>query len=766
MKRRVYAALAALSVLATSCGGAANTTTTETTVLTTSTEPSDTTTVQTTVEETDAETTAAPSANDGSTSPAVTTSDIIYLKRPTLLGDIVNVEPVTYSPRSGYLTPESDLSNVYLGGYEWEFGDSNEYYDTTEIRSKLIENGFVLSSSHGNEFFQTYETNRYNLQANFVTTDSVLHTYNIYFMHLLRDIESKHLCGDLTQLSKDMLAAAEQHYSELSGTEWEDAALKEMAFFAVGAKLQDSTVEVPAAVSDMVSKEIELINAASGIDMSYIFEELMEDYSQYKPRGNYETTEQLQRYFRAMTWYGKIGFRSDDQTLNRAALLITLSLADNLDSWSRIYQVTSFFAGESDDFGYYELMPIIEAVYGKGTKPADLVGKETEWSTYNDLCQTLDPPQISSVVVLETDSDEEKAAANKGFRFMGQRFTLDEAVFEQLVFRNVKKDDEGNARKLPSAMDFPAAMGSKTAEAILEEEGLTNYPNFSEQMDKAKKLVSDAPDSMWSANLYSSWIYTISPLLNEKDDSYPAFMRTDAWNRRNLISFLGSYAELKHATILYTKQIMAEMGGGGEPDYDDRGYVDCEPEVFARLSTLITSTSDGLAKFDMIEPDDKENMALLAQLCDKLKVIAVKELEGELPTDDEFELIRTMGGQLEHFWEAVMDKEYPDETYHDTMEHPPAYIADIATDPDGSCLEVGVARPFCMYTIVEVDGQLKIASGPVFSYYEFSQPIDDRLTDTEWRIMMGIQPDENGEWGKQTPASRPEWYDKYYYSRY
>ena len=30
--------------------------------------------------------------------------------------------------------------------------------------------------------------------------------------------------------------------------------------------------------------------------------------------------------------------------------------------------------------------------------------------------------------------------------------------------------------------------------------------------------------------------------------------------------------------------------------------------------------------------------------------IAEKELRGELPTDEEFELIRSYGGQLEHFW--------------------------------------------------------------------------------------------------------------------
>lgn len=56
---------------------------------------------------------------------------------------------------------------------------------------------------------------------------------------------------------------------------------------------------------------------------------------------------------------------------------------------------------------------------------------------------------------------------------------------------------------------------------------------------------------------------------------------------------MGSWTELKHDTVLYSKQFMAEMGGGDE-ELDDRGYVEPEPELYYRLSKMAENTSKGL----------------------------------------------------------------------------------------------------------------------------------------------------------------------------
>ena len=675
--------------------------------------------------------------------------NVQYLARPSLLTKHYASRSVPAPAALSYQVPAGDLSNVDFG----------TFYVSEEMQALLAKNGFVLEESSNDEFFQLYESNRYAMRANYVTVDSMMHTYHLYFSRLLKKLEREQLSTDMLNVSKVMLEKAQAHYNALRGTEWEDAAKTELAYFTVGCSLLDPATAVPDAVSAEVQAELSAINAASEIGYSNIFTTVMEDYSQYIPRGYYDGSEDLKRYFKAMMWYGRMGFTLDDDTLSRAAVLVTLGMeGDCFQTWSKVYDVTSFFAGASDDIGYYELQPAIMAAYGDVTDVSALAGKDAEWNSFKATCKTLPAPAINSIPVSEEASDEEHDAAQKGFRFMGQRFSIDEASFTQLTYRQVKEAEDGSKRILPDALDFPAALGSETALTVLENSGKTNYPNYSAQMTKVRSTVKEAPLSSWTANLYSAWIYTLMPLLESKDASYPPLMQSDAWRRKALLSFEGSYTELKHDTILYSKQMMGEMGGGPDEEADDRGYVEAEPEVFARLQALVDATSAGLSDYGMLSDADRENLRILSELSGKLGTIAQKELAGELPTEEEFELIRTVGGQLEHFWEEVMDAEYPDEEYHSTAQHPAAIVADIATDPNGTCLEVGTGKPMTMLVIVEVDGQLKVASGPVFSFYQFEQPISNRLTDSKWRAMLGYEENAAGEYAQDASVKYPDWY--------
>ena len=69
-------------------------------------------------------------------------------------------------------TVEPDLSNLV---------NLNQFYFTDEDKSLLAENLFVVKPSYSNEFFEIYEENRYSQVPNFVTVDSMMHTYHLYF---------------------------------------------------------------------------------------------------------------------------------------------------------------------------------------------------------------------------------------------------------------------------------------------------------------------------------------------------------------------------------------------------------------------------------------------------------------------------------------------------------------------------------------------------------------------------------------------------------
>lgn len=680
--------------------------------------------------------------------------EVVPLTRPSFLGVIETIKESVVEPEVNGYKVKSDLSNLY----NWE----QFFYDQdSEILKKLKENLFCVEKGFEKEFYETYESNRYSLAPSFVTVDSMMHTYHLYFSYLMKKTERESLAEALLSVSEQMLEKSVEQYEQLRGSEWEEAAFRNVVFFSVGAVLQNKDAEIPADVAEAVDREKSLIEDASGIDTCSLTNTMI-DYSQFKPRGYYEGEKKLEKYFRAMMWYGQIGFLQSEEDLDRSALLMTMAMEEGvLAEWERIYTVTSFFAGASDDLTYYEYLPAIEAAYGKEPELDVLVGNSEGWETFRSVTAQMKTPAINSIPTMDDeDPDTKSTEENKGFRFMGQRFTIDAAIFQKLIYENVQEDSEGNKRMLPDTLDVAAALGSDTAYSILEKQGDTDYAGYKENMEVLRTGIKNSPETLWSASLYSNWLYTLKPLLEEKGDGYPDFMQSEEWAKKNLESFAGSYAELKHDTVLYAKQVMAEMGGGDLPQWDDRGYVEPEVQVWSRFTRLAARTRDGLKSFGMLSSEDEENLNRLEQMASQFLTMSEKELKNQLLSDEEYELIRNYGGNLEHFWlEAFKDE---GENIN-SGDFPAAIVTDIATDPNGACLEVGTGNPSRIYVIVPIDGELHICVGAVYSFYQFEQPISERLTDSEWRQMMGISAMDNGTYNYDSAIEQPKWTNSYRY---
>lgn len=668
--------------------------------------------------------------------------------------------PVNISPKVPPYSVSPDLSNV-SNTADFDFSD--------KARSLLVKNAFVVKPSYNDEFFPLYESNRYSYTPSFITTDSMLHNYHLMFDFLLKQLEEQKLAAELKQLNANMLSESLSQYSSLKGTEWENAAKRNVGFFAVGGKLLDSSVKVPAIVKNEVEEELSLIGAHQDIEASpvmnlggdeNVIEALKEDYSQYIPRGHYDKTEQLKAYFKSMMWYGRLTFRMKNNDEVKSALLITLALnkENNQNGWNKIYEPVNFFVGKSDDITYYQFKNLAEKIYGANATIQSVSSDKNKLASFINETKTLEPPQINSMPISNAEIQPDREKEIKGFRFMGQRFTIDAAIFQRLVTREVGPKGEScsnapfiDGRMLPKGLDIPSAMGSEEALNILKNQGETQHACYPENMSKMQTYLSGLSTENWTQNLYWGWLYQLRPLLNVKSSGYPAFMQNTAWARKELNTFLGSWSQLKHDTILYAKQVYAELGGGGPEEKDDRGYVEPNPYVYARLASLLKMTNEGLETRGLLTPSMKDNLSKMEQLAMSLKTISEKELNNESLTDEEYELIRSYGGQLEHFWLEI-NKDEPQYKQLGQMDfldqNPAAIVADVATDPNGQeVLEEGTGKISEIYVVVPVDGKLRIAKGGVYSYYEFTWPMSDRLTDKKWREMLNS--------GEAPPL--PEW---------
>ena len=668
-------------------------------------------------------------------------------------------------PFADYQQIDVSLPDTFQGGYALPLDlNTVQGVDSFDLSSAqldmLAENGFVVAApdieASNPEFYHIYEYYRYEEQPVFATTDAVFHVYHLMFDKILRNLEREYFSPALEELTLAMLNTSREQYQSLTGTPLEEPARRNLAFFSVAAQLLEIQDAPPAEVSDLVEAELALIDSHSIPAESPIWfredlpadKRLTEDYSQYIPRGHYTRSEALERYFKAMMWYGRLTFRLRDDFETQRALLITRALQDTVTAggeaaatlWANIFEPVTFLVGKIDDPSYHEYRDLAGAVFGPDCVLTDYADTAL-LEEFTRQANELPPPQVNSMWVWIW---EDKEDATRGFRFMGQRFTLDEYIFGQLMWRNVGTMD--NQRSLPKGLDVFAAMGSDEAYVLLDEMGETEYENYDSQMSKVKSEVSALELDSWTQNLYWSWLYAFQPIIEPKDERYPAFMQTQAWQHKDLQTALGSWTELKHDTILYAKQVMAEMGGGGmEPTH---GYVEPNPQAFARLYALAKMTYDGLESRSLLDANSAGNLQNLMDLLSFLTGSAEKELQGEPLSDDDYWRIHYFGGELEALTIAAADAP-GEEGRLFLQDQRAALIADVATG-SGAALEEAVGDPTPIYVVLP-DQPWRLAIGAVYTYYEFNVSSDQRMTDEAWYEML-----DSGN----NPA-QPAWTDSY-----
>jgi hypothetical protein len=648
---------------------------------------------------------------------------------------------------SGYTLP-IDLSSV-AGVQEFELSAAQQ--------SLLGQNGFVVAAptpGEYREFYQIYEDSRYRMKPHFITTDSVLHVYHLLFDKTLRDLETRFFIPKLEALVSSMIQATQTQLDQLRGSALDEPAKRNLAFLYVAAHLLELNVSTPGEISALVDAELALIQAASQAEISPIWDredlpddkKLREVYNQYIPRGHYTRSDDLKRYFKTMMWLGRMTFRLRDTFETQRALLMTQAIrttssADGtpaLSLWQQIYEPTVFLVGKADDLSYFEYGALSDAVFGSGATPQAFEDGE-KLAAFLVAAEDLPPPQVNSMWVWIW---EDKTEATKGFRFMGQRFTIDGYVFGQMIWRNVGTMD--NPRGLPKAMDFFAALGSEEALNILGDMGETAYENFDSQMTKVRNELSALGQDSWTENVYWTWLHALRAVIDVKDARYPSFMQTQAWVRKDLNTALGSFTELKHDTILYAKQVMAELGGG-PPDLV-KGYVEPNPEAFARLQALAEMTRDGLQSRGLLDQTMAGNLANLIDLLSFLKTTAEKELAGQPLSDDDYFRIMYIGGELEALTIAASDCEVEGPACRDLQDQKAALIADIATGlhpdiPGLAALEEAIGQPTRIFVVLP-DSPFRVGVGAVFTYYEFMVNATERMTDEEWQaeVEAGTNP--------------------------
>ncbi len=643
---------------------------------------------------------------------------------------------------------------------------------TGDQKAFLTANGFIVIHSQEAQFGDIRaETAERTGQPYYLTTDAAYHALHLLFDDLLKSLEREYFRSQMIAITKATLEQVTSDLREAQGAPIEVDAQKALAYLSVALKLFDPAAEIDPAVADLVSQQVDQILAADGRANSVIFPDFEDDYGAYKPTGHYAGDPDLEAYFRGMTWVGRMHFLLQNPANpnfipSRLPLIVTLALRraqinglPASDAWAELHRTLTFLIGPSDDAGPMEFAQLMDQVYGDSPQIQDLADQAL-WQEFLARSEQLPAPQINSLFV---DSTKD-LSTEKGWRFMGQRFTLDSMIFQNVIFDRVEAKPDNTRRELPSGLDIMAAFGSSLALQELEKQGVVSFPNYSGQMEKMQAAVQLQPEEQWLGRFYDGWLYSFFPLVQAKDSAYPAYMQTPAWNYKDLNTALGSWAELKHDTILYTK--MPEMAGGGGPPMSGPapGYVEPNPAAFYRMAYMARTLSCGLQNHVLhgfcdtgtgsTSPDLPGyilGMGRLGETFETLGNIAAKELAGQPLDENEKSAITDCLGMIE-----CLNADTGYSRPNSKMPEIPVIAA--VSGAQDRVLEVGVGKVDRIFVAVPLENKWEIAQGGVFSYYEFPQPRNQRLTDEEWREKLPSGEFDMPAWTSQfvLPGGQPD----------
>ena len=166
----------------------------------------------------------------------------------------------------------------------------------------------------------------------------------------------------------------------------------------------------------------------------------------------------------------------------------------------------------------------------------------------------------------------------EGFVFFGEKFTIDSFIFDQLTAGSATKemltlpnmqtslivpDVLENYQPAHELVNLWLSERAQSKQVLENEEcsigtckQVSSYP--AEKIKAQEKVKSELADDSLLKTVYHQWLAMLGQLFVPVNNA-PYFKQIPLYIYKNLATYLGSYTELKHDTLLYTKQSYAEM---------------------------------------------------------------------------------------------------------------------------------------------------------------------------------------------------------------
>ncbi len=613
----------------------------------------------------------------------------------------------------------------------------------------LSRQGVAISQDTANSFHVGYVGLFHAHQPVYITADSLLHAWHSSYDAILMELEHDALIPSLTKMLAGLREELSKHASDPSAADVD-------LYLSVAYSLLTGIPLAPVAGADQAKAaellaQCETAEGAGEIELFGAHDKF--DFSMLKPRGHYTRSIELQRYFRSMSFLGRVELRLASRPdpekpwiVNRrvvagSAFLNSLFTPAWKKEWTAIDATIASFVGPPDSMS----LPGLTKGLGKLDSVTN-ASDEGVVAAFEGVAQQ----RINTQLV-------HRGEKNIAFVLLGQRFVYDSQVLGHLVYGSL-----ATKRMMPTPLDVAhSVLHHPQARELLEPEVKRFGSEYEKALETEWKATDSEDPSLWTGSLYHGWLNALRELSPDakRDQNLPAPLNSKAWGLRMLNGQLASWAELRHDNLLYAKQSVTAMAMCEFPS----AYVDPYPGFFKAMEQLAVRTSSTIDSLQYETPRKAHLLTWLTQMratMVRLGKMAERERANQPLTADDLDFINHMvsidgksagcttvleaqGWFADLFWNR-----------DDALWHRPV-IADVHTQPTdeignmvGRVLHVGTARPRMMVVTLQHDGgkNTQTYRGFVSTYAEFQTSDFKRLTDEDWGAQV---------YEKSPPA--PEW---------
>jgi hypothetical protein len=610
----------------------------------------------------------------------------------------------------------------------------------------LDDNGVVISTSQTfPSFAYGYKTIYSQDLPVYVSADSILEAVHRTFDSLLEQTETLVLIDELTRLLTGMRGKLAGAFTEAQLTQDADLYLTLAASLLAGQKLSPAASDNSAALSELY----DLATAAAGHKTVKLFGvERDEDFSQFEPRGHYTDSEELGRYFKAMMWLGRVDMRiietqSDgSQTFYRrqfdaAAALRELMGDSEMKLWSHVDATIGAYVGEHDSMTPKDMDGLLKAL---GVDSFSASKSLTDQEIIDEIAEGgWGAQRIASRIIINGSESTEPLPLDRSFLLFGQRYTVDSHTFVNVTYDRVAD------RLMPNPLDAAfAALGNDAALPLLSSEFANE--SYVHGLAKTRTLVDAHESAYWEGSLYTRWLGALRALSPDGETVPAGVPKTEGWQKRMLSTQLGSWAELRHDTILYVKQSYTTGESCEFPD----AYVDPYPEFYAKLGAMAQAVA-ALAQ-DLPEPASQLRSttaswaAHFQTVMNHLELMAEDQVSGTPHSQELLDFINDAvrwdeenmcGGvsysNLAGWYLELYLNDYAGLEVDPTVADVHTQPTDAAGNDVGRILHVGTGMPRLMVVTAQTCQGARAYAGLAFAYGERITDNWERLNDQEWQ---------------------------------